>query len=119
MKGALAFFHQSLTDRKFAIGIATGGWGHTARMKLASAGYMTAGIPLTSADDDYQRIHIMAKCRAQLPPGDAVVYVGDGVWDQRAAEQLGWRFVGVGDALRNHCQDWIPDFSDVTFFDSL
>ncbi|WP_161965650.1 HAD family hydrolase [Steroidobacter cummioxidans] len=93
------------------IGIATGGWEHTARMKLARAGYDVAGIPLTSSDDDHERVRIMQRCRTLLPATAVTVYVGDGDWDQRASERLGWRFIGVGSRLRGKCEHWLQDFS--------
>jgi hypothetical protein len=66
---------------------------------------------MASSDDAYQRIRIMELCRARLPATRVTIYVGDGEWDQRASEQLGWRFVGVGSRLRGKCQHWLPDFS--------
>ena len=54
----------------------------------------------------------MESCRRQLPPAADTVYFGDGEWDRRACEALGWRFIGVGHKLRGHCRHWIPDFSD-------
>jgi phosphoglycolate phosphatase-like HAD superfamily hydrolase len=101
------------------LGIATGGWGHTARMKLARAGYDVSGIPLTSSDDSHERAHIMKQCRALLPPTAITLYVGDGEWDKRASELLGWRFVGVGSRLRGNCQHWLPDFSAPELFAEL
>jgi phosphoglycolate phosphatase-like HAD superfamily hydrolase len=109
--GALRFLQQ-LSDRlDCRIGIATGGWGHTARMKLASAGYDVSGIPLTSSDDAHERVHIMEQCRSLLPATAVTLYVGDGDWDKRASERLGWRFIGVGTRLRGQCEHWLPDFS--------
>ena len=93
------------------VGIATGGWGHTARMKLTSAGYDVSGVPLISSDDGHERVRIMAQCRALLPATAVTIYVGDGEWDQRASELLGWLFIGVGSRLRGSCQHWLPDLS--------
>jgi phosphoglycolate phosphatase-like HAD superfamily hydrolase len=101
------------------IGIATGGWGHTARMKLARAGYNVAGIPLTSSDDAHERVRIMEQCRARLPETAVTIYVGDGEWDKRASELLGWRFIGVGSRLRGNCQHWLPDFSAPNLLQTL
>lgn len=92
-------------------GIATGGWGHTARMKLARAGYDVSGMPLSSSDDGHERVRIMEQCRSSLPATAVTIYVGDGDWDQRASERLGWRFIGVGSRLRGKCDHWLPDFS--------
>lgn len=109
--GALLLLEKLRNSLDRRIGIATGGWGHTARMKLACAGYDISGIPLTSSDDAHERAHIMEQCRALLPATAATIYVGDGEWDKKASEQLGWRFIGVGNRLRGKCEYWLPDFS--------
>lgn len=93
------------------IGIATGGWRHTAGMKLKHAGYDVEGVPIASSDDGYERIRIMDLCRARLPATRITTYVGDGEWDRVASERLGWRFIGVGSRLRGKCEHWLPDFS--------
>lgn len=111
LPGALRLLEKLRHVLDCRIGIATGGWGHTARMKLASAGYDISGIPLTSSDDGHERVRIMEQCRALLPVTAVTVYVGDGEWDQRASELLGWRFIGIGNRLRGRCQHWLPDFS--------
>lgn len=112
--GALAFWKTLRADPALEIGIATGGWGHTARMKLDSAGYEYADIPLVTSDDGHERIAIMNHCRAMLAPSIPTVYVGDGEWDLIAAERLGWEFIGVGERLRGKCERWVPDFLDMT-----
>ncbi len=108
---------RNLLDRR--IGIATGGWGHTARMKLASAGYDVSDIPLTSSDEGHERVHIMEQCRNLLPRTAVTIYVGDGEWDQRASELLGWRFIGVGSRLQGNCQHWLPDFATPQLLQTL
>jgi phosphoglycolate phosphatase-like HAD superfamily hydrolase len=101
------------------IGIATGGWGHTARMKLSRAGYDVSGIPLTSSDDGHERVRIMEQCRALLPATAVTIYIGDGEWDKKASALLGWRFIGVGSRLRGSCQHWLPDFSAPQLLETL
>lgn len=117
--GALQLLQELRDTLKGRIGIATGGWGHTARMKLARAGYDVSGMPLTSSDDGHERIHIMKQCRALLPAAAVTIYVGDGEWDKRATELLGWRFIGIGNRLRGNCQHWLPDFSAPELLRSL
>lgn len=80
-------------------------------MKLKYAGYDVSGVPMASSDDGYERIRIMERCRALMPATRVTTYVGDGEWDKRASERLGWRFVGVGSRLRGKCHHWLPDFS--------
>jgi phosphoglycolate phosphatase-like HAD superfamily hydrolase len=109
--GALRLLDTLRATLEHKLGIATGGWGHTARMKLTSAGYDVSDLPLTSSDDHHERVGIMEQCRALLPATAVTLYIGDGDWDKRACERLGWRFIGIGDRLRGKCEHWLPDFS--------
>jgi len=81
-------------------GIATGGWGHSARLKLKLSGLDRFKLPLASSDDAEARTAIMQvaaqKITGQPPADDAVyTYVGDGVWDFDASHDLGWEFIGI------------------------
>lgn len=103
----------SLLEAGHAVGVATGGWRHTAGMKLAQAGFDTDGLVVSSCDDATDRVGIMTNCLAKLAAGsDRVVYFGDGPWDQQATAELGWRFIGVGPRLSGQCRNWIADFLD-------
>jgi len=117
--GAISFLEKLRNKPDCRIGIATGGWGHTARMKLACAGYEVSDIPLTSSDDGHERVRIMEQCRDLLPAAAVTIYVGDGDWDKRACERLGWRFIGVGSRLHGKCEYWLPDFSDPHLLQTL
>lgn len=117
--GALAFWKVLRANPAFAIGIATGGWGHTARMKLNSAGYDYDGIPIVTSDDRHERTAIMKHCRAMLEPSIPTVYVGDGEWDLAATERLGWCFLGVGERLGGKCAHWVRDFQSEESADRL
>jgi phosphoglycolate phosphatase-like HAD superfamily hydrolase len=114
VRGAIDFFESLRADPAFGVGIATGGWGHTARLKLSAAGFAIDGVPLASSDDGHERVRIMASCRACLPGADDTIYVGDREWDKRASERLGWRFIGVGERVRALAQHWVADFSALT-----
>ena len=93
-------------------GVATGGWGDTARMKLEHAG-IEAPDALSSSDDAISRTGIMEHCLQQLGVQRcSVVYFGDAPWDLKATTELNWRFVGVGKRLEGMCDVWISDFSD-------
>ena len=93
-------------------GIATGGWGDTARMKLEYAGLDPPDV-LASSDDAISRTAIMQHCLRQLNVDDgSAVYFGDAPWDVKATAALGWRFIGVGAQLQDSCDVWISDFSD-------
>lgn len=82
------------------IAVATGGWSASARLKLNHAGISTDGVPFASSDDAITREEILriAHQRASEEAGltfRSVTYVGDGIWDVRAAAALGFKFVGM------------------------
>ncbi len=86
-------------------GIATGGWGHSARLKLKLSGLDQFDLPLASSDDARARTQIMqiaATRTLDRNSGNKAVftYVGDGAWDLQASQKLGWDFVGIATATR-------------------
>jgi phosphoglycolate phosphatase-like HAD superfamily hydrolase len=90
-----------------AVALATGGWESTARLKLEQAGYDIRDIPLASSSDADTREEIMRIAERRVldkhgvPEFETITYVGDGVWDARAAANLGWRFVLIDHYLRS------------------
>ena len=87
---------------EWRVGIASGAWSESAGIKLAAARVDVTGLPATfshAAEDGrvLLREEIIAKTREQLSGGGAAraVYVGDGVWDARAARAIKIGFVGV------------------------
>jgi len=108
--------------------IATGGWRRSAEIKLSAAGIVTTGVPFASCSDHPDRVAIVreAVCRAD-PTGTAsgVVVVGDGLWDLRASQALGYGFVGraegeAAQALLAHgAVSVVPHFEDSQSFISL
>jgi len=86
-------------------GIATGGWEHSARLKLDLAGLDRFHLPLASSDDAIPRTEIMqiaAQRTHYHRSSDKAVftYVGDGPWDLLASQKLDWRFVGIASGGR-------------------
>ena len=115
--GAPALLHKLQKTPHIEIGIATGGWGHTAKMKLEAAGLPISEVPMSSGDDAHSRTEIMRICAREM--GSSIsdfIYVGDGEWDLKAAEELGWKFIGVGRRLMGKCEIWVPDLSDAEPF---
>jgi phosphoglycolate phosphatase-like HAD superfamily hydrolase len=122
--GASVFLHRLAAQPGWHVAIATGGWNVSARFKLASAGLSVDGIPWASADDAIDRVDIlrMSIQRAGQHCGqdtfEDVVYVGDGVWDVRAAKALGIGFLGLaagykaGRLMKEEASCVLPDFSD-------
>ena len=83
-----------------AVAIATGGWRESAELKLESAGFDYADLPLATANDHHERTGIMEIALAQLGARfESVTYYGDGPWDRDACRMLGWEFVAVGPQL--------------------
>ena len=83
--------------RELGVAIATGCWRETAHFKLNAAGFDLSKIPFACASDRSSRAEIIALAaeRAGMPIGQSV-YVGDGVWDLRATQELGIPFIGFG-----------------------
>ncbi len=98
---------QELASReRFGVALATGGWRITANWKLKKAGLGFSFGAAAFADDDYSREGIMC-CALQRALNqyrqtkfDAVIYIGDGVWDVRASRNLGYHFVGIGSGIK-------------------
>jgi phosphoglycolate phosphatase-like HAD superfamily hydrolase len=123
--GAAVLLHSLRADRRWLVAIATGGWSVSARFKLASAGLVVDNCPWASADDAVDRADILRTAieRAGQKYGqgafEKVVYVGDGVWDVRAAKALGIGFLGLSTEakarrlLEEGALCVLPDFSDL------
>jgi len=110
----------------WTLALATGGWKRSALLKLRTAGLELGDAPAAFADDHRSREgiirhavrqaserHAGAAQTHQTPTrqgewpqetaaadqclvGHRIVYIGDGVWDLRAARRLGIGFLGVG-----------------------
>jgi phosphoglycolate phosphatase-like HAD superfamily hydrolase len=95
--GGPALIAELLTGDAVRLAIATGCWRDTSRFKLAAAGYRLDGIEFASSSDCYRRVDIIRTVMRQAGVGTSdTVYVGDQLWDYRAATELGVRFIGVG-----------------------
>ena len=100
----------------FAVALATGGLRVSAELKLRSANLLNPFIPIASSNDAVSReeiIRIAARRAAEKHATQFAqfTYVGDGVWDAKAARDLGWRFIGIGsgeqaDRLRQAGPGW-------------
>ena len=116
----------ALRQAHWHVALATGAWEPSARLKLERAGIDTIGVALASATDAPTRTAIMrlaaARARRDGDPFDRTVSVGDGVWDVRAARDLGWPFVGIASGERANAlrragaAAILPDLADVDAF---
>ncbi len=97
---------KTVNDNNFSIAaIATGGWAHSARLKLKLSGLDRFNLPLASSDDALTRPQIMQvavqKTLGHRPlTGVGFTYVGDGTWDLLASQKLGWKFIGIAKGAR-------------------
>lgn len=108
----------------WAIALATGGWSHSARLKLRAAQIEVESIAFASSDDASMRVDIVraAVNRAvsvASAPVERVVTVGDAPWDVLCARELGYAFVGIGAGDRAAClrdagaSVVLPDYRDL------
>jgi phosphoglycolate phosphatase-like HAD superfamily hydrolase len=84
------------------VGVATGGWEPTARLKLAHIGIAVGKLGFASSSDARARTDIMQLAAQRAMHGGAferATYFGDGAWDQRASATLGYDFIAVGRAV--------------------
>jgi phosphoglycolate phosphatase-like HAD superfamily hydrolase len=130
--GAAAILAELAEHGGFAVGMATGGWLESARLKLRHAGLDERKFPLASASDAGSREAIMTLAAERVAAHwgvlafKSMVYVGDAVWDVKAARRLGWHFVGIGsgesaERLRREGAQWVVgDYLDRSgFFDAI
>ncbi|MEE2681042.1 MAG: HAD family hydrolase [Planctomycetota bacterium] len=97
-----------LSDRGQPVAIATGGWTASARFKLAEAGIDWTELPAAYACDAHPREEIISLSirraarmnHCEVADFSRVVYVGDGLWDLRAADALGISFLGIASGER-------------------
>lgn len=116
-EGAIHLINKLIAADGYEVGFATGGWRHTAKMKLQYAGFNLKDTVLTSSDDGDARVTIMEKCLLTLGNNfDRIVYTGDAEWDLQATQKLEWHFIGIGARLKGKCEFWIEDFSSPDTF---
>jgi len=110
------------------LAIATGCWKKSALFKLSTAGFNVIDFPIASSDDSHNREEIMtiayerARVFHRVDGFETVTYVGDGIWDIKASQKLGFNFIGI--ASSNHERLLNPtggvcilnDFSDQSAF---
>ena len=112
IRGAIDTINELSRNKDYTIGFATGGWRHTALMKLQSAGFAIDETTLFSSDDHCERVGIMKNCKNHISPNsNDIVYIGDAEWDFEAATKLQWGFIGIGERLKGKTELWIEDYT--------
>jgi phosphoglycolate phosphatase-like HAD superfamily hydrolase len=120
LDGALALLAE-LKRRGMPVAIATGDWFESSTFKLRAAGVPFDAVPMVTSSDFYSRADIIAGAIAKAGrPMHEAVYIGDGLWDLRAARKLGIPFVGVGSRKEKleaaGAAYTLPDLSPVGFW---
>ncbi len=97
LPGAVEFIDSIRSHPEYEIAIATGGWTETAQIKLQLAGIDTTDLAMATSSDRNRRAEIIQLAaersnRTDLP----AVYLGDGLWDLKAARELKLEFIGIG-----------------------
>jgi phosphoglycolate phosphatase-like HAD superfamily hydrolase len=125
VSGAAALLHWLRAHPRWHVAIATGGWKVSARLKLGAAGLPVDAFAWANADDALDRVDIMRTAIQRAGKDycqetfEKIVYVGDGVWDVRAAKALKIGFLGraVGNKAMQLVDEGaacvLPDFSDL------
>lgn len=117
LPGAAEFIEAARSHPAFAIAFATGGWTESAQIKLQMAGLDTEGLVMATSSDRNRRSEIIQLAVERSARSDlTAVYVGDGLWDLKAAHELDLDFIGIGpeaDRLRTAgARAVFPDFRD-------
>ncbi len=112
--GASKFLSELRRIEGLSLSIATGGWHETALMKLESADIDVADIPIASSNNHFSRTKIMKIAEEKAIGKNRVpcTYFGDGEWDKKACEELGFNFVLVGEKTYHHQK--IMDFQNAS-----
>jgi len=104
--GAREFLAMLEAKHDCRLALASGDWERSARSKLASAGLDCNRFPAAFADDGHSREEIMQLSLQRAIDEHEVqsftrhTYIGDGVWDARAARKSGFRFIGIANDER-------------------
>ncbi|AEF54138.1 Haloacid dehalogenase domain protein hydrolase [Marinomonas posidonica IVIA-Po-181] len=102
--GAESFLSLLKSMSNVIISIATGGWYESAVLKLNSAGIDIDSLIISSSNDHISRTEIMKHAASKATRGKnyPCTYFGDGIWDKKACEQLGFNFVLVGNKVKHN-----------------
>ena len=113
IEGAKRLVERLLALPGVRVAVATGGWQETARLKLRLVGIDPERLAFASSSDARARTEIMQLAARRAMQGathSRATYFGDGPWDRRASEQLGYDFIAVGKAVAHtHVYDDLRD----------
>lgn len=98
--GSSGFFHHLTQHPDIEVGIATGSWRESGRIKLDAIGINAEDFPYSNSDRFITREEIVldaisqAKNKYQYDFTD-ITYFGDGIWDYKTCHNLGIPLIGV------------------------
>lgn len=88
-----------LTDGRFVVGVATGGWKAPAIVKLDFVGIPSEQLIISGADGHETRANItnetINKAIATHGNFDRIVYVGDAIWDVTTTKEMNLPLIGI------------------------
>jgi len=121
--GAKDFFENSLNRKDWSIGIATGAWEETAKIKLGSIGIDPTQVCFSNSNYHKTREAITTDVIHQIKSktninAEEIIYFGDGLWDYNTCNNLGIKFIGIdfmnNGKLRNAgAPEVFKDFTEV------
>jgi len=100
ISGAKSFFDTLVNNNEFKLGIATGSWEASAKIKLEAIDISLEGICFSNSDHHKTREAItndvirQMKGKTTETPED-IIYFGDGAWDFITCRNIGIRFIGI------------------------
>jgi len=100
VRGAKDFFTELLLRSDLGVGIATGAWEESAKIKLEAINIGLDGICFSNSDHHISREAITTDVIDQLKKKHGlipteIIYFGDGAWDYKTCKNLGIRFIGI------------------------
>ncbi|MEI7904446.1 MAG: HAD family hydrolase [Candidatus Firestonebacteria bacterium] len=126
--GAREMMTELLKLKDFAVAIATGSFSASSAYKLEVAQVPFDSAVLASGFDCLTREELLdgavqkAKAKYGVSNFSAIVSVGDGLWDLKAAEATGIPFIGVGNKKQldeYSVEHWVENFLDKDEFFEL
>ena len=98
--GASDFFCDLMKQEGIQLGIATGAWEESAKLKLAAIGIELEGVCFSNSNDHKSREAITQEVIARLNNSynqepEKIIYFGDGQWDYKTCQNLGIEFIGI------------------------
>ena len=108
--GSRDFFYELKELNAFKLGIATGAWEKSAKLKLETIGIGLEEICFSNSDYHKSRESITKDVIEQLKrknkeTPERIIYFGDGEWDFKTCQNLGIEFIGINNEKDNKLKE--------------